>query len=283
MERYMRSKLALSFFVCVILFAQQVWPGSVDTTAAYMTVFGRPATQAEIDYWKNRLPATQDELVEININWLVSPSGAKDLKETVVRGFQQVFQREPTGAEQQEWENKIKTSRLKYQDFVNALKPSATSIQQQVKVLTVPSGTIQPSTTTQPSPEPEPPFSITTTCFLGTAWLDVCVKGKAGTTCTKISYPCFPNNCQPGTKGVTCAIGCNDDSGCAHGAKCLEGICTVVPVYSCDDDFTLQQGGYQIWSCKPYKCIGGQCLEHCNDDSGCSESFKCVNQVCVKK
>jgi hypothetical protein len=279
----MRNKLALLFFVCVIVFVPQVLSANVDTTAAYMTVFGRPATQVEIDYWKNRLPATQDELVEININWLVSPSGAKDLKETVGRGFQQVFQRAPSASEQQEWENKIKTSRIKYQDFVNALKPSSSSNIQQLKVVTMPSGTIQPSATSQPSPEPEPPFSMSTMCFLGTAQVEVCPKGKAGTPCATIQYPCFPNKCQPGSKGVTCAMGCQEDSDCALGAMCREGECTVVPVYSCDDDFTLQQGNYQNWSCKPYKCIGGQCLEHCNDDSGCSENFKCVNQACVKK
>jgi hypothetical protein len=123
-EVIVRNKLICSFFLCIIVFAQQAWSGNVDTSAAYMTVFGRPATQVEIDYWKNRLPATQEELVEINMNWLVSPSGAKDLKETVVRGFQQVFQREPTAAEQEQWQKIIKNSRLKYQDFLEALKPS---------------------------------------------------------------------------------------------------------------------------------------------------------------
>lgn len=105
--------------VCAV---SQVYSGGVDTAAAYMTVFGRTATPAEITYWQNRLPATQAELVEINLNWLVSPSGAKDLKETIGRGFQQVFSRQPDANEQLVWENKIKQSRMVFQDFVASLK-----------------------------------------------------------------------------------------------------------------------------------------------------------------
>jgi hypothetical protein len=125
----MKNRFVLRFLIalCMMVFAPQVWSGNVDTTAAYMTVFGRPATQVEIDYWKNRLPATQDELVEINMKWLVSPSGAKDLKETVVRGFNQVLGNDPNDAEQQAWQNKIKVSKLKFQDFTQALKASSNS------------------------------------------------------------------------------------------------------------------------------------------------------------
>lgn len=120
----MKSSRSISLVLAgLVLVAQVLMAAGVDTSAAYMTVFGRTATAAEISYWQNRLPATQDELVQINVNWLVSPSGARDLSETVQRGFQQVFSRQPSAAEQQEWEGKIKQSRMVFADFVGALKP----------------------------------------------------------------------------------------------------------------------------------------------------------------
>lgn len=123
----MKSSRAIFLVLAgLVLVAQVLMAAGVDTSAAYVTVFGRPATAAEISYWQNRLPATQDELVQINVNWLVSPSGAKDLSETVRRGFQQVFSRQPSAAEQQEWEDKIRQSRMVFADFVGALKPAIT-------------------------------------------------------------------------------------------------------------------------------------------------------------
>jgi hypothetical protein len=263
-----RFVLLLLLAFCVIVFTQQAWPANVDTSAAYMTVFGRPATQVEIDYWKNRLPATQDELVEININWLVSPSGAKDLKETVVRGFQQVFQRAPTASEQQDWENKIKTSRLKYQDFTKALALNQTAL------------SIMPGVAKTMS-EMEIPLSVKTSCSGESATLEIC-SGTVSTPCTQIRYSCFPFECDE--KGKTCRSACNVDTDCAPGTKCnlANSQCAVV-TYACKDAFTIESGNGQQTSCLPYRCISGQCTENCDKDSGCSEGYKCVCRDCVKQ
>jgi hypothetical protein len=113
--------LFLVLMVCMVLHTDQTWSVTVDIAAAYMTAFGRTATPAEIGFWQTRLPATQAELVNISVNWLVSPRGAKELTQVVVRGFQAAFSRQPTPAEQQEWESKIKESKMSFAVFLSAL------------------------------------------------------------------------------------------------------------------------------------------------------------------
>lgn len=87
-----------------------------------MTVFGREATPAEIDYWKPRVPATQAELVKINLDWLVSEPGAKDLTETVQRAFKAVFGRMPTTTEQSAWEASVRKTPRVYAELMDAMQ-----------------------------------------------------------------------------------------------------------------------------------------------------------------
>ena len=114
--------IAICFILCLIFVSQPSWSENVDTNAAYLTVFGRPATAVEISYWQNRLPATQAELVQINLNWLVSARGAGELVNVINRGFQAALSRQPSAAELQDWQTKIKTEKLTYSAMVSALK-----------------------------------------------------------------------------------------------------------------------------------------------------------------
>ena len=101
----------------------------MDINTGYSTAFGRNATPSELAYWQGHaLPASQEEFNQICFAYLVSPNGVTDLQNVIFRGFQQIHKRQPTAAEQQEWQTKIKEKKLMYHDFREALKGSKVDV-----------------------------------------------------------------------------------------------------------------------------------------------------------
>ncbi len=182
-------------FIFLIFVTQRSWSENVDTNAAYMTVFGRPATAAEISFWQTRLPATQAELVQINIRWLVSARGAGELVNVINRGFQEAFSRQPTAAEQQEWQNKIKTGKMTYSAFVAALKGKPNPELQITKIPKDYRYTPPPTPTTVIPPA----FPVKTSAPVVIACPDQ-VRMKVGTEI----YPLTRKNARFGVGTITC-------------------------------------------------------------------------------
>jgi hypothetical protein len=94
------------------------------------------------------------------------------------------------------------------------------------------------------------------------------------------AYPCAPYGCDK--DGKTCATSCITDAQCSQGAQCsILGLCsTAAP--TCKDPFSVEENNGSIWSCIPYTCIAGTCMDHCEQLSDCYIGYTCENERCVQ-
>lgn len=71
--------------------------------AAYLTPFGREATEAEIDYWTAKQGGYR-EILDGNMSWVRSAAGANERSRIIDQAYRQAaFERAPTGSEVTYW------------------------------------------------------------------------------------------------------------------------------------------------------------------------------------
>lgn len=84
---------------------------------AYQTAMGRDAKPDEIKYWQSRTESHLDMLAASR-NWLWSPGGAQDLRETVNRALQKTFPKRYTDAEINYIIEGVKAKKMIYSEIV---------------------------------------------------------------------------------------------------------------------------------------------------------------------
>ena len=86
---------------------------------AYQASFGRVPTQAELVYWTNS--GTEPSATEMHQylgNWLASPNGATDRRETINRAYLTVYNRHPGPVEMQYWNRYVDDTETSYSELV---------------------------------------------------------------------------------------------------------------------------------------------------------------------
>jgi N1221-like protein len=83
----------------------------------YYFVFGRLATDGELNYWT---PRKEDykQMLEANRAWLYSQNGVKDLVETVTRAMEQKNKKKPTDSEVKYAMAKFTAKKMIYQQMI---------------------------------------------------------------------------------------------------------------------------------------------------------------------
>ena len=87
----------------------------------YLTAMGRPAQASELDYW---LPRKEnfDQMIAASRTWLYSPSGAKDLRETIVRAYLAKNDQPPTNAFIKNAIASLKPEKLIFKEIVQRIE-----------------------------------------------------------------------------------------------------------------------------------------------------------------
>ena len=114
-----------------------------------------------------------------------------------------------------------------------------------------------------------------------------------------VAYTCSPNgseeteveqcdagNCVEGK----CIVPCEADDGCAPEEYCLDGECVADAceqgklfcldnaVQACSANGSTQ---VMVQGCGDQTCVAGQCVDACEDDTGCAEEGHCADGACV--